>query len=165
MNLSHNEIELLMSEIHQIRRSNLNLLRTIAEADFKQQNPNDTYKDYMFADFIGLSKSYYSQIKNPESIQNISERTARAIEKQIELPTGWLDKNHETDNYEDVFLDGYLIKKIVLLFKDFLTLEHINFNLDSKDERLSKTIENVIVKTSKYQNTSLEDIVSFYLKQ
>lgn len=163
--LLHNYVEKLMSEIHQIRRANIKLLRDIAEADFKEQHPDSTYKDYMFAEYIGLSRSYYSQIKNPDMRPNISERTARAIEIEVELPTGWLDKDHETDNYEDVFLDGFLIKKLMLLFKDFLLLDNINFDADTNDEKLAKAIENIIIKTSKYQDLSLDDIVALYVRQ
>lgn len=151
-----------MAKIHDIRRANIKLLRDIAETDYKERNPGETYKDYMFAEYIGLSKSYYSQIKNPDLKPKISERIARTIEAEIELPVGWLDKDHEADDYQDIFLDGHLIKKTMLLFKDFLSLDGINFEKDNNDEKLSHVIEQLIVKTSKYQNITLDDIVTLY---
>lgn len=41
--------------------------------------------------------SYLAQLAGPHPTREISERTARGFEKELDLPSGWLDRNHHQD--------------------------------------------------------------------
>lgn len=151
------EIHTLMKAIQEIRRANLELLREIAEQDYKEQHgQNKKYTDLMFSEYAGISQPHYSMIKNSKLDVNFTEKTARRIELSVELPIGWLDIDHETDNYSNVFLSGQLIEQLVLGFIEFIDLDYVD--VKGKPDLLEKLIQQAILKTSKYQEISFKDL-------
>jgi len=156
-----------MEKIHKIRISNLKLLRKIAETAFNETKTTDKkYNDAMFAAYIGLSKPYFSQLKAKGSTKGLSEFTARKIEAKVDLPENWLDINHEQLDYKDVYLDGAMIKKLILLFHEFYNLESINLiKGEAINKKISNMIENAILKSSTHQNINIDDILSFFLNK
>ena len=53
-------------------------------------------KNKDFADALGISESYASQISSEEypPITNVGDPKARKIEAHLNLPAGWLDREH-----------------------------------------------------------------------
>lgn len=77
-----------MNTIHEIRRINLLRLRS----DYAG-------KDYQFADHLGISASYFGQLKR--GVREIGAQKARELEKIFSKPRGWLDNNHNDSELED----------------------------------------------------------------
>ncbi|HEX2530117.1 MAG TPA: hypothetical protein VHK70_01450 [Burkholderiaceae bacterium] len=65
----------------------------------------------LFAERLGLSDRYLSHIKCNR--KNIGHNVARAIEETLELPPGWMDREHakdaalteDSDDAEKIFLE------------------------------------------------------------
>lgn len=51
-----------------------------------------------FAEALGLSESYASQISQDPPITNVGDNKARLIEEHLKLPPGWLDREHPEAN-------------------------------------------------------------------
>ena len=43
---------------------------------------------------VDIDSSHISQIKNPNNKKNLGEKLARKIESALNLPTGWMDRDH-----------------------------------------------------------------------
>jgi hypothetical protein len=50
-----------------------------------------------FATNLGVSPSYWAQIKSPQRIKGIGKNLARQFERKFYMPTGWLDEAHDAD--------------------------------------------------------------------
>jgi hypothetical protein len=93
----------------QIRHKNFQRLFT----DFIDQHPNLPQRGMLklFADRLHLSDRYLSHIKCNR--KNIGNNVARAIEAQLKLPHGWMDREHDTlhmptDEKEKLFIETAL---------------------------------------------------------
>lgn len=79
-----------MKTIDQIREENLRWMldRFVAEGHSQAE----------FADMIGISASYLSQLVTPgrAKVRPIGNRTARKIESALDLDEGWLDQARAT---------------------------------------------------------------------
>lgn len=61
---------------------------------------------------LGLSgPSYISQLTR--GTRPVTEKTARKLERQLDLPAGWLDRDHDAEEKE-VPVDEGLMRRIVL---------------------------------------------------
>ena len=73
-----------MRDVYEVRRTNLRLLID------QWGGPKPLAKK------LGYSKaSFMVQMGGPNPTRKVTERTARRIEKALELPTGWMDKEVE----------------------------------------------------------------------
>ncbi len=93
----------------QIRHKNFQRLFT----DFIDQHPDLPQRGMLklFADRLNLSDRYLSHIKCNR--KNIGNNVARAIEAQLKLPHGWMDREHDTlhmptDEKEKLFIETAL---------------------------------------------------------
>ncbi len=50
--------------------------------------------DKAFAGELGISPSYWAQLKNADQLKNIEPNLARQFERKRHMPPGWLDKAH-----------------------------------------------------------------------
>lgn len=81
--------------------------------DFIDSHPNAPRRGMLkaFAEHLRLSDRYLSHIKCGR--KNIGNQVARAIEEQLKLPHGWMDREHDalklpTDDREKLFLETAL---------------------------------------------------------
>lgn len=82
--------------------------------DFIDQNPSLPRRGMLklFAQKLNLSDRYLSHIKCNR--KNIGNTVARAIEEQLRLPRGWMDRDHDSlnlpiDDKEKLFVETALI--------------------------------------------------------
>ncbi|WP_136418395.1 MULTISPECIES: hypothetical protein [Oxalobacteraceae] len=82
-------------------------------ADFIDQHPDLPQRGMLklFANKLNLSDRYLSHIKCNR--KNIGSNIARSIEEQLELPHGWMDREHDTlhmpvDEKEKLFVETAL---------------------------------------------------------
>ena len=82
------------SELNEIRL--VNTLRLFES--FKQViapgSPDLRGLDRNFATNLGISPSYWAQIKSPQRIKGIGKNLARQFERKFHMPEGWLDEPH-----------------------------------------------------------------------
>jgi hypothetical protein len=157
-----------MENISDIRRNNLEFLRSIAENHFRSKNNDDVkYTNQHFASYIGLSPSFYSQLKNPKLKPTFSESVARKIEMTVSLPKGWLDKDHDTVEFDDVYLDGNQVLSLLHVYREFLFLDGLSIDHKTPEgiEKLDQCLQKVILNTSKFQSSSIDDFVNAYLNK
>ncbi|MEW5251219.1 helix-turn-helix domain-containing protein [Microbulbifer sp. 2201CG32-9] len=84
--------------IRDIRAKNVRFLRS-------KYGPKN--KD--FAEALGISESYASQISQDPPITNVGDNKAREIEKHLNLEPGWLDRGHgETANENQQLKSGQI---------------------------------------------------------
>lgn len=138
--------KLLMNEaikkISEIRRSNLKLLRQIAEEEYLKQYPDSKYINEMFCEYVGLRLSIYYQLLKEETKPKFSEYYARMIEAEAKLPVLWLDKKRVDVEFNEIMLDVEKVQKTVRTLLDFVKSK--SFSLKSKkaeDKLTNKVIE------------------------
>lgn len=51
--------------------------------------------DKSFAQNLGISPSYWAQIKSPKRLKGIGPNLARQFERKMGMNIGWLDKEHD----------------------------------------------------------------------
>lgn len=84
----------MMSSLNEIRLHNTHWL---FEAFRQQVAPGDVAVrglDKAFAGQLGISPSYWAQIKSTDKPKNIGPNLARQFERKFHMPPGWLDKAH-----------------------------------------------------------------------
>ena len=84
----------MMSGLNEIRLQNTHWL---FEAFRQQVAPGDVAVrglDKAFAGQLGISPSYWAQIKSTDKPKNIGPNLARQFERKFHMPPGWLDKAH-----------------------------------------------------------------------
>ena len=83
-----------MSSLSEIRLRNTLWL---FEAFRQQVAPGDVAVrglDKAFAGQLGVSPSYWAQVKSADKPKNIGPNLARQFERKFHMPLGWLDKVH-----------------------------------------------------------------------
>jgi hypothetical protein len=84
----------MMSSLNEIRLHNT---LWIFEAFRQQVAPGDVAVrglDKAFAGQLGISPSYWAQIKSTDKPKNIGPNLARQFERKFHMAPGWLDKAH-----------------------------------------------------------------------
>ena len=84
----------MMSSLNEIRLHNTHWL---FEAFRQQVAPGDVAVrglDKAFAGQLGISPSYWAQIKSTDKPKNIGPNLARQFERKFHMPPDWLDKAH-----------------------------------------------------------------------
>ena len=83
-----------MSSLSEIRLRNTLWL---FEAFRQQVAPGDVAVrglDKAFAGQLGVSPSYWAQVKSADNPKNIGPNLARQFERKFHMPLGWLDRAH-----------------------------------------------------------------------
>ena len=86
-----------MSSLNEIRLHNT---RWLFEAFRQQVAPGDVAVrglDKAFAGQLGISPSYWAQVKSADKPKNIGPNLARQFERKFHMPPGWLDKARTDD--------------------------------------------------------------------
>ncbi len=143
-----------------IHKQNLGIVWEIFKADFENNNPGVSCRDYMFAEFLGISQPLYSMIKNSDGHKTLSRKIARQIESRVSLPKGWMDQNHDVDNCDALMIDGKLVRQLLLLTKDLVESKSLNLN----NALFNQMANDIIIRAVKYRKTSLADYAAVFTK-
>ncbi len=85
------------SELNEIRLANtLKLFESYKEIT-APGSPDLRGLDRGFATNLGISPSYWAQIKSPQRLKGIGKNLARQFEKKFYMPAGWLDEVHDAN--------------------------------------------------------------------
>lgn len=90
-----------------------------------------------FADIVGISTSYVSQIIGPHPRREIGERLARKIERAFNKPVGWLDgMSEEEDTQQKIHVD---IEKLARLIHTATTMLN-HHGAEIQEHKLAKIL-------------------------
>lgn len=85
------------SELNEIRLANTLRLFESFKQMIAPGSPDLRGLDRSFAANLGVSPSYWAQIKSPQRIKGIGKNLARQFERKFYMPEGWLDEPHEDE--------------------------------------------------------------------
>lgn len=106
-------------DIKEIRRENLRLLA------------KDKGGQARLAELLGMSLSYLGQIIGKNPVKGIGDAIARRVEKELELPHGWMDQAHSLSTMSpDIFV------RAVRLVEDAMSAEKLSIHDAEKRARL-----------------------------
>ncbi len=86
------------SELNEIRLANTLKLFEVFKDAIAPGSHDLRGLDRRFAINLGISPSYWAQIKSPQRLKGIGRNLARQFERAMRMPEGWLDLeyDHET---------------------------------------------------------------------
>jgi transcriptional regulator with XRE-family HTH domain len=86
-----------VEKVEQVRSRNFQLLFAQYKEAIRREWPDEPDRGMLkrFAERLGLSKIYLSQINNDRKI--IGTETRDKIEKALKLPPGWMDTDHSQE--------------------------------------------------------------------
>lgn len=117
--LQNNSLYKGAMDIKEIRRENLRLLAKEKGGQAR------------LAEMLGMSLSYLGQIIGKNPVKGIGDAIARRVEKELELPHGWMDQAHSLSTMEpEIFL------RAVRLVEDAMNAERLGIPDPDKRARL-----------------------------
>ena len=110
------------SEINEIRLANTLRLFESYKQVIAPGSPDLRGLDRGFAINLGISPSYWAQIKSPQRVKGIGKNLARQFERKFYMPDGWLDEPHDEDPIVTParILAEYVVHAATLEEKEFL---------------------------------------------
>lgn len=85
------------SELNEIRLANALRLFEAYKQVIAPGSPDLRGLDRGFAINLGISPSYWAQIKSPQRIKGIGKNLARQFERKFYMPDGWLDQARDDE--------------------------------------------------------------------
>lgn len=85
----------MATDIAELRLRNTYLMLELFKEQVAPGSPDLHGLEKAFALNLGISSSYWSQLKSDKGNKNIGDKLARQFERKFRFPMGWLDKVHK----------------------------------------------------------------------
>jgi len=155
-------MNVIIKKLSEIRRSNLNLLREIAEKAYLEQYPDSKYTNEMFAEYIGIKLAIFYHLQNPKKKPKFSEHYARHIETEAELPSFWMDKKRKGVEFNEIKLEAERVFSSVKVLLDFMKNPDFKINSSKAEDKI---IKKIIVFMYSNEEITQKNIVDFLLEE